>query len=77
MNLINEFSKKIASILGFLTKGARNVNLIEVNWESASRTLNYYAATRYVPSIGSRVAEFVDFMVISQFSFCDIIVIII
>ncbi|XP_055306664.1 lipase member H-like, partial [Sitodiplosis mosellana] len=47
----------------YFLKGKKNVNLIGVNWEKASRTFNYLAASRYVEKIGTRAAEFVDFMV--------------
>lgn len=56
------------SILAYLTEGNRNVNLIYINWENASNTLNYIAATRYVPRIGVHVADFIDFMVIKKFA---------
>lgn len=39
--------------------------MIEVNWEEASRTPDYYHAARsYVEKVGSQTAKFVDFMVI-------------
>lgn len=41
-----------------------DVNLIAVNWEKASRTLNYPAAAGYVPKIGVQTAKFIEFMVI-------------
>lgn len=49
--------------LAYFTKGKKNVNLIEINWEKASKTFNYLAASRYVEKIGTRAALFVDFMV--------------
>lgn len=50
--------------LAYFTKGKKNVNLIAINWEKASKTYNYLAASRYVEQIGTRAALFVDFMVI-------------
>ena len=37
-----------------------------MNWEKASRTFNYPAAAGYVEKVGTRTAQFVDFMVISD-----------
>jgi len=47
----------------YFTKGMKNINLIFVNWEKASTTYNYVAASRYVAKIGTRTAQFIDFMV--------------
>ncbi|XP_031622980.1 uncharacterized protein LOC116340565 [Contarinia nasturtii] len=51
----------------YFTKKQIDVNLIAVNWEMASRTVNYVAAAGYVPKIGIRTAEFIDFMVANKF----------
>lgn len=47
----------------YLVKGQKKVNLIAVNWEKASQTINYFAARKNVGIIGIRVANFIDFMV--------------
>lgn len=44
----------------------KNINLIFVNWENASTTYNYVAASRYVVKIGTHTAQFIDFMVIKM-----------
>lgn len=69
-NYKNELNESIKvyfyrfSFLAYFIKGKKNINLIGVNWEKASRTFNYVAASGYVKQIGARAAEFVDFMVI-------------
>lgn len=47
----------------FLSKAKVDVNLIAVNWEKSSQTLNYIAARNRVEAIGAHVAALIDFMV--------------
>lgn len=49
--------------VAYLDKGKYNFNLIGINWERASSTLNYLTASRNVEKIGIYAAEFVDFMI--------------
>lgn len=58
MNIILTFL-----FLAFLSKAKANVNLIAVNWEKSSQTLNYIAARNRVEPIGAHVAALIDFMV--------------
>lgn len=39
------------------------VNLIIVNWESSSQTINYIAASNRVKVIGAHTASLIDFLV--------------
>lgn len=53
--------------LAYLDKAKADVNLIAVNWESASRTPNYAAAARNIEPIGIYLATFIDFLVSNEF----------
>lgn len=44
-------------------KAKKDVNLIAVNWERSSQTVNYIAARKRVEPIGIYVASLIDFMV--------------
>ncbi|XP_055300053.1 inactive pancreatic lipase-related protein 1-like [Sitodiplosis mosellana] len=46
----------------FLSKAKVDVNLIYVNWEKSSQTINYIAARNRVESIGAHVAAMIDYM---------------
>lgn len=46
-----------------MSKAKLDVNLIAVNWEKSSQTLNYIAARNRVETIGAYVAALIDFMV--------------
>lgn len=59
-----KFENTFSLVVAYLNEGNRNVNLIYINWENASDTVNYVAAARYVKRIGSHLGGFVDFMVI-------------
>lgn len=50
-------------------KGNRNVNLIAINWEKSSNTLNYPGARGHVEMHGNSTAEFIDFMVFKKKGF--------
>lgn len=65
-----KFENILSLIVAYLNEGNRNVNLIYINWENASDTVNYVAAARYVKRIGSHLSEFVDFMVILATNYC-------
>lgn len=55
----------------FLAKAKKNVNLIAVNWEKSSQTLNYIAARNRVGPIGVYVAALVDFLVKNNLAVLD------
>lgn len=48
-----------------------DVNLIAVNWESSSHTLNYLDAANRVHPIGVYVAELIDLMVSEKLASLD------
>lgn len=45
-------------------KGQHDINLIGINWEKGSNTINYPSARKQVKVIGQYTAQFIDFMVI-------------
>lgn len=47
------------------------MNLIAVNWEEASKTVNYIAARNRVGPIGIQVASLIDFMVTNKLANLD------
>lgn len=55
----------------YLEKAKKDVNLIAVNWEKSSRTLNYIAARNRVEPIGTYVASFIDFLVNNRLAALD------
>lgn len=50
-------------IVAYLVKGQHDVNLIGINWEKGSDTINYPKARKHVGAVGQHVAQFIDFMV--------------
>lgn len=50
-------------LLAYFLKGHHKVNLIAINWENASNTINYPSARNSVGIIGEHTAKFIDFMV--------------
>lgn len=53
----------IQCFVAFFNKGMHDVNLIAINWEKASNTINYPSARKSVGLIGEHTAKFIDFMV--------------
>lgn len=49
-----------------MSKAKADVNLIAVNWEKSSQTLNYIAARNRVEDIGAHVAAFIDGLVFNE-----------
>lgn len=47
----------------YFVHGKHDVNLIAVNWQAGSNTINYPGARRRVNHVGPHVAAFVDFLV--------------
>jgi len=50
----------------YLERAKLNVNLIAVNWEASSRTLDYIGSAGRVEPIGIYVAKLIDFMVANK-----------
>lgn len=49
------------------------MNLIGINWEKASNTINYPSARKSVGIIGEHTAKFIDFMVIHVIGYCFVV----
>jgi len=47
----------------FFKVGAKDINLIAVNWQYGASTLNYIVARQEVFAVGGLVAQFIDFLV--------------
>lgn len=62
-SLIKENDNLIFLVSGYFAKGQKDINLIYVNWEASSQTINYIAARNRVEEIGKYVAEMIDFLV--------------
>lgn len=60
---LNNHNMASTVIVGYLIKGQHDVNLIGINWEKASITINYPGARKNVGIIGKYTANFIDFMV--------------
>lgn len=56
-------STLLAFHLAYFEKAKVDVNLMYVNWERASQSLNYIAARSYVEPTGAYIAEMIDFMI--------------
>lgn len=61
--ILNYFNTIYLRSTAFLSKAGVDVNLIAVNWEKSSQTINYIAARNRVESIGAHVAAMIDYMV--------------
>lgn len=59
------------SAAAYLEKAKLDVNLIAVNWEKSSHTLNYLDAANRVDPIGVHVARLIDFLVETQLASLD------
>lgn len=56
----------IQYFVAFFNKASHDVNLIAINWEKASNTINYPSARKSVGIIGEHTAKLIDFMVIEM-----------
>lgn len=54
---------KVFIFLAYLKKAKNDINLIAVNWEKSSQTLNYTAARSHVEPIAVYLATFINVLV--------------
>lgn len=59
----NDYNFWYFQFLAYFMKAKADINLILVNWEKPSQTINYIAARNRVEPIGEYVATLIDFLV--------------
>lgn len=50
----------------YFIESSHNFNLIGINWETASATINYYSASNNVDQVGTYTAELIDYLVMEK-----------
>ncbi|XP_055308392.1 pancreatic lipase-related protein 2-like [Sitodiplosis mosellana] len=68
-----EYNGKLKRIINdaYLSKAKVNANLIVVNWEKLSQSINYIVVSNRVKSIGVQVAAMIDYMVNNHLVFIN------
>lgn len=63
MFFFTKWNLLLFGISAYFTESSHNLNLIGINWETASKTLNYYSASKNVNQVGTYTAELIDYLV--------------